>query len=131
MRKVLLLLSVINFPIAGFAHHSFAPHFDADKPVEIFGTIIEYEQRNPHAYLNIAAEDEDGRVTEWRCESHGYTQLSRNGITPEMLQAGTRIGISGSQHRRDPNMCFFDMVYLEDGKELSVNGTRGQQREEE
>lgn len=106
------------------AHHSFAPHFDADKPVSLTGTIIEYEQRNPHAYLNLRVENADGRMEEWRCESHGYTQLSRNGITPQMLTAGTRVGISGSQHRRDPQMCFFDTVYLADGTELSVNGPR-------
>lgn len=128
MKNTSCLMSSAAFLLLGnaaAAHHSFAPHFDADKPVSITGTIIEYEQRNPHAYLNIRAEDADGRMEEWRCESHGFTQLSRNGITPDMLKPGTRIGISGSQHRRDPHMCFFDTVYLEDGRELSVNGPRG------
>ena len=111
-----------------FAHHSFAPHFDRDQPVNISGIITEYEQRNPHAYLNIRAEDADGRVKEWRCESHGYTQLARNGITPDMLTEGSQVGVTGSQHRRDPNMCFFDVVYLEDGRELSVNGPRNRQQ---
>jgi len=119
---------LVTLPWLASAHHSFAPHFDADKPVSIMGTIIEYEKRNPHAYLNIRAEDADGRVTEWRCESHGFTQLSRNGITPDMLEPGKQIGITGSRHRRDPTMCFYDMVYLEDGRELSVNGPRGQQQ---
>jgi len=126
MKNYLLAAACALLPLTVSAHHSFAPHFDADKPVNITGVITEYERRNPHAYLNIRAEDADGRVTQWRCESHGFTQLSRNGITPEMLAPGTRIGITGSQHRRDPNMCFFDMVYLEDGRELSVNGPRGQ-----
>ena len=126
MKKYILFVITTLLPLLASAHHSFAPHFDADKPVSISGTIIEYERRNPHAYLNIRAEDANGRVTDWRCESHGFTQLARNGITPEMLAPGTRVGISGSQHRRDPNMCFFDMVYLEDGRELSVNGPRGQ-----
>ena len=40
------------------AHHSFAPHFDSSKPVSIEGTITEYEARNPHSYLHIAAMDE-------------------------------------------------------------------------
>lgn len=128
MKKIFNLAFLFGFATNVMAHHSFAPHFDADKPVNISGTIIEYERRNPHAYLNIRAEDADGRVTDWRCESHGFTQLSRNGITPEMLAEGSRIAITGSQHRRDPNMCFFDMVYLEDGRELSVNGPRGQQQ---
>jgi len=120
----IILLIVISAP--AISHHSFAPHFDSEKPVSISGTIVEYEQRNPHAYLNIRAVDADGREKTWRCESHGYTQLARNGITPDMLAAGKQVGISGSQHRRNPDMCFFDTVYLDDGRELSVNGARGQ-----
>jgi len=110
------------------AHHSFAPHFDASKPVSITGVVTEFEQRNPHAYLHVRAQDADGRMVEWRCESHGVTQLTRNGITPEMLLPGTELRITGSQHRRAEDECFFDMVYLADGRELSVNGPRGTQQ---
>src|SRR4051812_16538279 len=70
------------------AHHSFAPHFDASKPVSISGTITEFEARNPHSYLHISAVDENGRTREYVCESHGVTQLSRTGLTPATLKAG-------------------------------------------
>src|SRR5688572_27794769 len=40
------------------AHHSFAPHFDSSKPVNLEGTVTEYEVRNPHSYLHLAATDE-------------------------------------------------------------------------
>jgi hypothetical protein len=106
------------------AHHSFAPHFDINKPVSIVGVVTEFEQRNPHAYVHIRAQNADGRTVEWRCESHGVTQLSRNGITPEMFTLGSTIQIDGSQHRRDPLQCFFDTVHLADGRVLSVNGPR-------
>ena len=71
------------------AHHSFAPHFDVDKPVDISGTVIEYEARNPHSYLHIAAVDENGKTQEYVCESHGVTVLARVGLTKEVLKAGT------------------------------------------
>jgi len=109
------------------AHHSFAPHFDASKPVSITGVVSEFEQRNPHAYLHVRAENADGRMIEWRCESHGVTQLTRNGLTPEMLAPGTELRITGSQHRRAEDECFFDMVYFSDGREVSVNGPRATQ----
>jgi hypothetical protein len=109
-------------PLVASGHHSFAPHFDASKPVEIYGRITEYEQRNPHAYLHVAATDENGLTREYICESHGVTQLSRNGITPEMLSAGTMITLTGSQARNDPFMCFFDTVEFADGRKLNVNG---------
>jgi hypothetical protein len=113
---------------AASAHHSFAPHFDIDKPVDILGTVVEYEARNPHSYLHIAAIDENGKTTEYVCESHGVTQLSRNGITPQMLQPGTELRVDGSLSRHSPTMCFFNNVYFPDGRALSVNGPRGSLR---
>ena len=109
---------------AAHGHHSFAPHFDAKKPANIAGTITEYEARNPHSYLHIAAVDENGRTREYVCESHGVTQLSRNGITPAILKVGATIRVTGSLSRHSPYMCFFDTVELADGKVLSVNGPR-------
>jgi hypothetical protein len=120
----LALAASIGAP-AALAHHSFAPHFDASKPVSISGTVTEYEARNPHSYLHIAAIDENGRTQEYVCESHGYTQLTRLGLSPEMLKAGTELRVTGSLSRHDPHMCFFDSVTLADGKTLSVNGPAG------
>ena len=125
MKKSISPVCVLIFLAAQVqAHHSFAPHFDSSKPVDIAGVVTEFEQRNPHAYLHIAVQDADGRTSEWECESHGVTQLTRNGITPQMLTPGTVVRIKGSQHRRDPLQCFFDSVEFEDGRVLSVNGQR-------
>ena len=110
---------------ASFAHHSFAPHFDATKPVHISGIVTEFEARNPHAYVHIEAVDENGQTREYVCESHGVTQLTRNGIRPDMFKAGTRVRVTGSMSRHSPYMCFFDNVEFEDGRKLSVNGPRG------
>ena len=54
------------------------------------GTVKGYEARNPHSYLHINAVDENGRTREYVCESHGVTQLTRIGITPQLFQPGTR-----------------------------------------
>jgi hypothetical protein len=107
---------------AAFAHHSFAPHFDSSKPVSIAGTITRFEAQNPHSYVHIDAVDENGRTHEYVCESHGVTQLTRNGVTPQVLKAGTKIRVTGSLSRHSPYMCFFDSVELADGRKLSVNG---------
>jgi hypothetical protein len=113
-----IVLNVAETP----AHHSFAPHFDASKKVSISGTVKEYEARNPHSYLHIDAVDENGRTREYVCESHGVTQLTRNGITPQLIKAGTKLRVSGSLSRHSPYMCFFDSIELADGRTLSVNG---------
>jgi hypothetical protein len=123
------LCAAVSLPAAAaFGHHSFAPHFDSSKPVSVAGTVTEYEARNPHSYVHIASVDENGKTQEYVCESHGVTQLTRNGITPEMLKAGTRLRLQGSLSRHSPYMCFFDTVELADGKALSVNGPPGAAR---
>jgi hypothetical protein len=106
------------------AHHSFAPHFDATKTLTIEGVVVEFEQRNPHAYLHIRTEDADGASHVYRCETHGVTQLERNGISRETLAVGTVLAVEAVQHRRDPYMCFFNEVRLADGRVLNVNGPR-------
>jgi hypothetical protein len=107
------------------AHHSFAPHFDSNKKVNISGTVKEYEARNPHSYLHVNAIDENGRTREYVCESHGFTQLSRIGITPQLFKAGAKIRITGSMSRHSPYMCFFDTVEFADGRTMNVNGSGG------
>jgi hypothetical protein len=121
---VLIVHALAGAPLPAAGHHSFAPHFDISKPVLISGVISEYEQRNPHAYLHVMAEDANGRTREYVCESHGFTQLARNGISPDMLTPGTAVTLTGSQARRDPYMCFFNTVEFSDGRILSVNGSR-------
>src|SRR5215472_3906611 len=110
------------------AHHSFAPHFDRTRTVNISGTVKEYEARNPHSYLHVNAVDENGRTREYVCESHGVTQLTRIGITPQILKAGTQVRLTGPISRHSPYMCFFQTVELADGRILNVDGPGGSQQ---
>jgi hypothetical protein len=126
-RNLAALLAAISLATVAAAHHSFAPHFDSKKPVSIAGKVTEFEARNPHSYLHIQAIDENGRSQEYICESHGFTQLARNGITRAMLKPGTEVRIEGSQSRNDVHRCFFTDVYFPDGRKLNVNGSSAAQ----
>ncbi len=110
------------------AHHSFSPHFDASKKVTISGVVKEYEAKNPHSYLHISAIDENGKPQEYVCESHGVTQLSRIGITPQLFKTGTKMRVTGSASRHSPYMCFFEIIELPDGRTFNVNGPGGSQQ---
>jgi len=110
------------------AHHSFAPHFDSGRKVHISGTVKAYEARNPHSYLHINAVDENGQTQEYVCESHGVTQLSRIGITPQLFKAGTKLSVTGSASRHSPYMCFFEIIEWPDGRTMNVNGPGGTQQ---
>ena len=126
-RNLAVAVAAASSTAVAVAHHSFAPHFDSRKPVSISGKVVRFDARNPHSYLHIRAVDENGRSQEYVCESHGFTQLSRNGITPAMLKVGTEVRIEGSRSRNDPHRCFFTDVYFPDGRSLNVNGPKGEQ----
>ena len=128
-KKFAIAVTLIGLGAAeASAHHSFAPYFDASKPVDISGTVASYEARNPHSYLHINALDENGRTREYVCESNGVTQLTRNGITPQLFKVGAKIRVTGSLSRQSPYMCFFSTVELADGRKLSANGPVGSQQ---
>jgi hypothetical protein len=122
IRNIAALVAATFVATVAGAHHSFAPHFDVNKPVSISGRVTQFEARNPHSYLHIAAVDENGRTQVYVCESHGFTQLKRNGITSELLKPGTEVRIGGSQSRNDMHRCFFTDITFPDGRVVNVNG---------
>jgi hypothetical protein len=122
IRKIATLVAAAFVATVAGAHHSFAPHFDINKPASISGRVTQFEARNPHSYLHIAGVDENGRTQEYVCESHGFTQLKRIGITADLLKPGTEVRIEGSQSRNDIHRCFFTDIYFSDGRTVSVNG---------
>jgi hypothetical protein len=123
--RYLMVACIVLSAAAASAHHSFAPHFDATKKVDISGVVKQYEARNPHSYLHVDAVDENGRTREYVCESHGTTQLSRIGITPQIFKAGTKLRLTGSLSRHSPYMCFFETIEFADGRKMNVNGSSG------
>lgn len=121
-RNGIWVLPAMLMPLAGQAHHSFAPHFYPDRTVSITGTITEFEARNPHAYLHIASIDENGRSQEYVCESAGISTLERNGIGRDLFVVGETIRVDGAPARRDPYMCFFRTIHLADGRIFDTSG---------
>jgi len=62
--KVARLLGLFLF-LSSFgtsAHHSVALQFDMTADITIVGDIVEMEWRNPHSWLHVEVETEQGRL---------------------------------------------------------------------
>ncbi len=84
-------------------HHSFAAEFDVTRPVKLTGTITRIEWTNPHSWLFIDTEDDDGSVQSWAIELLGINALFRRGFTHDKLSAGNIINVGGFGARDGTN----------------------------
>jgi hypothetical protein len=72
------------------AHHSGAM-FEDFRTIELTGTVVRFEYVNPHSWLHVNVENEDGTVTEWGFELDSPVRLRRIGVSPNHWQEGDRV----------------------------------------
>jgi hypothetical protein len=108
--------AVLAAPVS--AHHGVAPHYDDSKQVTIEGIVSEFQFINPHAFVYLRAEGNDGQEAIWHCEMASRSVLARNGLTAATFAPGTHVRIVGSQARQNPTGCALREAYFDDGSVL-------------
>ena len=103
MRKTLSLMVAglgAGLLLAGTAvqaHHAFAAAFDANRPVRLQGKITKMEWINPHAWMHLDVEADDGTVQSWMIEAGPPGALVRRGWSRESVIPGTEVLVEGYQ----------------------------------
>ena len=127
MRAITIMtLAGIVFALAAPAssHHAFSGEFDANKPVTLRGTVTRIEWINPHAWIHIDVEDEDGNVESWMIEAGSPNTLVRRGMTRDSIPPGTEVLVFGYRHRNGSNAANGRDVTLPDGSKLFLSSPR-------
>ena len=91
-RKVLFLGLGVAFlsGMTTYAHHSQAAQYDTSKKVSIEGTMVQFQFRNPHSFIQVEAPDETGQVVRWSIEWGGSGQLTGQGVSRTTLEVWRR-----------------------------------------
>ena len=94
----LALAAATSAPFAN-AHHAFSAEFDANLPIRIQGKVVQVDWINPHAWVHVAHEKEDGSTQTWQLEAGTPNTLLRRGMTRTLLEVGTEVVVRGYQSK--------------------------------
>jgi Family of unknown function (DUF6152) len=106
-----------------YAHHAFSSEFDAEKPLNLSGTVSKVEWVNPHAWIHVEVKKPDGQVEEWMIEGGTPNTLMRRGVSRDTLKIGTEVKISGYQAKDGSNRANGRDITYPDGRKLFLGST--------
>jgi hypothetical protein len=88
------VLIALGFLVAtpSSAHHS-AAMFDDQVVLTLTGTVTKFDYVNPHSWLYVDVENDDGSTTEWGFELDAPPRLRRIGISPNFWQTGDAVTV--------------------------------------
>src|SRR3954464_4080881 len=83
------------------AHHSFAIVYLEQDTIEIEGDVVEFQYRNPHAWLMVQGTEKGGVGGEriYAAEWVSVSQLERAGIPKNFLKPGDTMRIWASPNK--------------------------------
>lgn len=133
MNKAILTKSFLSLLAAGTllagssqvaAHHAFAAEFDADKPLDLQGTVTKIKWVNPHSWLYFDVKDAQGNVTNWGVEFGAPNQLAKIGLKKSDVAPGTAIHIRGYLAKNGGPYGYSVIVTLPDGRKFQTGGAQ-------
>jgi len=80
-------------------HHAFGAEFDPDAPIRLEGTIVRVEWVNPHSWIHIEVENDDGSTQVWMVEGGTPNVLQRRGLRRDCLPIGSELIVDGYQSK--------------------------------
>ena len=122
----LKLVAAVVVLVAGLpllAHHAFSAEFDANRPVQLKGTVTKMEWINPHAWIHIDVTKDNGKVEKWMVEGGTPNTLFRRGFTKTSLTPGTVIMVDGYQAKDGTMKANGRDLTFEDGRRLFMGSS--------
>src|SRR5687768_7168907 len=101
MRRIWLALciSAVAAGVPAWAHHSFAAEYFESQTVSVEGEVLQFDYRNPHAWVHLMAKDENGELQKFSAEWSNPNRLKQQGLTAESIKPGDQVVITGSPGR--------------------------------
>ena len=103
--------------LPALAHHSFAM-FDNSRSITLHGKATDYQWTNPHAYLEIDAEQPGGGTRHYTLEMTSINMMSRGGWTSRTIKAGDELTVIAAPLRDGRDGGLVLEVTLPNGRKM-------------
>lgn len=94
---IAVAVGTLAYAVPAVAHHAFGAEFDPDTPIRLEGEIVRVEWVNPHSWIHLEIENENGTTETWAVEGGTPNVLLRRGLRRECLTPGTVLIVDGYQ----------------------------------
>lgn len=99
---VMVTASIAITPL--IAHHSIAGSFHTDEVEKLEGKVVEFQYRNPHAFLFIEGRnlsETNSQPARWAVEWSPVSRLEKMGVKATTLQPGDAVVIAANPSRKE------------------------------
>lgn len=121
-RSIILVVLISLAPVGNgseaLAHHS-RVNFDLQSTIELSGTVVKWQYRNPHVFLHMDVAGDNGTTERWVVELGSIVNLKQIDMHRDTLVAGDYVQVTANPEK-DPrnNYVFFKSLRTDDGSEF-------------
>jgi len=117
IHSIFLISGLALMPVLPLiAHHSILP-FDLNHPVEIHGSVLSFQWRNPHVRIDVSMMENKESVV-WTIEADSPRSLESLGWSKSSLAPGQIISVFGAPARDGSPSVLCESVIPDGGSRL-------------
>ena len=105
------------------AHHAFSAEFDANRPIHFQGTVTKVEWINPHTWIHMDIQMDNGTTERWMIEGGNPHNLFRRGFNKDVIQIGMEIVVDGYGSKDGTRRANGRDLTLPDGRTLFMGSS--------
>lgn len=106
--KAILFFTAALAAASAFAHHGWS-EYDASKPLQLSGTILESSYGQPHGTLRLKTADKS-----WTVVLAPPSRMESRGLLKEAMAAGAQATVYGYPHRTQGDELRAERITIKD-----------------